>query len=398
METQIQTEPSSNINRKKIIAIVVFCLVLIGLSVYGGVSWYQKKLIFDARLNESVYSKTNNQTFLKSLLGNDPKPLQDLFVADVNNNINDKFTKSDAYFITHRYFDNGGNIYEIYDYVQSHPQLAFLNEAEGLRPTIFDQIKNKTLTTVPYSLPSLYALLAYLEILDKHGYADLAALGTIANQYAKTAYFTKKKIESGQGLLAPAVSIINDNTQRAIFYEIKARDNMVKTLENNGFTAGSLQDRLKSLKNDPLKDILPHSLLVGLNQYAAALRYLEAAGTDISVINSPIDAQELFAFNMAFSKKFAPELKIFTSLLNASTLSLVTENADLLKESLEPIIAFDTTKTNPRGVVQGIIDAKNSKFTGLDIYSKINITTLGKRVPEFAAWLISNGWGKADFQ
>lgn len=385
-------------NRKKGAVIIVLGVVLVGLLAYGAFSWYQKRLFLKERLNEESYSRINNEAYLESYLGNDPKLLHDSFAADVQNNLNDKFTKSDAYFITHRYFDNGGNIYEIYDYVESHPQLVFLKEAEGIYPGIFDQIKNKTLTTIPYSTPSLYAALAYMEILDKYGYADIAALGTLANQYAKTAYFTKRR--AADGGFPPGVdssSVIKNNVRKAVSFEIKARDSMMETLKNNGFVVGNLKARIKSLEEEPLKDILPHSLLVGLNQYAACLRYLEAVGEDISVINSPMNAEEIFAFNMSFSKKNAPELKMFTSLLNASTLSLVTENVDLLKKSLQPILAFDTKKTNPQGIVQGIINAKDDKFTGYDIYSKKNITALARKVPEFKAWLISNGWKSEDF-
>jgi len=57
---------------------------------------------------------------------------------------------------------------------------------------------------------------------------------------------------------------------------------------------------------------------------------------------------------------------------------------------LGPIIAYDTTKMK-------LTDTKNSKFTGLDIYSKIDIITLANTVPEFKAWLVSNGWKDTDF-
>ena len=122
-----------------------------------------------------------------SLLGGDPKKLQNLFLEDIKNGKNDKFTKSAAYFITHRFFDNGGNIYEIYDYINAHPELAFLKEAEKIYPNIFDQIHKRTLPSI-YVDRSYYAYLAYVEILNKHGYSDIAALGTAANQYAKLAH------------------------------------------------------------------------------------------------------------------------------------------------------------------------------------------------------------------
>lgn len=384
-------------NRKKVAIIVIFSIVVLSLFGYAGFSFYQKKVALKTRLDEASYSKVNSKAYIDNLLRNDPKPVQDSFEADIEMRVNDKFTKSDAYFITHRYFDNGGNIYEIFDYVESHPNLAFLKEAESIRPDIFNQIRNKTLTQVPYSTQSLYAVLAYLEILDKYGYADLAALGTLANQYAKTAYFIKKKSEGiSQG--PDASEMVEENSRMAIFYELKAKESIEKTFKDNGLVLERLKDRAPSLEKKPLKTITGPNLLVGMNQYAAALRYLEVAGTDITVINSPVNASDIFAFNMALSKQFIPELEIFTSLLNASTLSLVSPNsADALKIALQPILDFDTAKTKPMGIVLGIMNAKDDKFTGLDIYSKKNIKTLGNSVPEFKTWLITNGWTEKDF-
>lgn len=407
METEVpfqtQAGKSTGMNRKKVIALVSLGIILLGFAGYGLRAFYENRIALKFRLNEALYSRINKRAYNASFTGNDPKSLQELFLNDLENGVNDKFTKSDAYFLTHRYFDNGGNAYEIYDYVNSHESLAFLKEAEDIYPGIFEQMRDKTLSPIPYSTSSLYVILAYLEVLDRYGYADAAALGTLANQYAKTAYFTKKKAElnSAKGVdISPVEkSIIEVNTRKAVAFELKAKESLIKTAEENEFALDDLRDRPKVLEEKKLEGILAHNLLVGLNQYAAALRYLEAAGADISVVGTPVSAADIFAFNMVFSKQFVPELEIFTSLLNASTLSLVSpDSIDALRIALLPILDFDTAETKPFGIIIGIIDAKNSKFTGLDIYSRINITTLANKVPEFKAWLMLNGWGEGDFR
>ena len=64
-----------------------------------------------------------------------------------------------------------GDIYEIYDCVNSTPSLGFLREAEAFAAKVFS---GKYETDVPGSLPThaLYAFLAYLETLEKYGYAN----------------------------------------------------------------------------------------------------------------------------------------------------------------------------------------------------------------------------------
>lgn len=400
METKVQTKSYiEELRREKYRKIVIIFLVFfIAFLGYISFVFYQQRGFREARLNDEGYAKKNKKAYLESLIGNNPKPLQETFLADVKNGINDEFTRSDAYFLTHRYFDNGGNVYEIYDYVESHPELAFLKEAEDIYPNIFEQIRNKTLPSVPYSTSSLYGVLAYLEVLDKHGYADVAALGTLANQYAKTAYFIKKRFEGNDVNESMTASIVNFNAKKAVFFALKTRESAMKLAGENDFSLNDLKGRPKFIERRELRDILAHNLLVGMNQYAAALRYLEAAGTDIAVIESDLNAAEIFAFDMTLSRQFVPELEIFTSLLNASTLSLVSPGStDALRIALQPILEFDTNRTKPEGIIIGIINAKDSKFDGLDIYSKINITTLGNLVPEFKEWLISNGWKESDF-
>ena len=80
---------------------------------------------------ESERAQRSRESWIASVLHNSPEALQNSFSDDVKNGVNDQYTKADAYWITHRYSDTLGNIYEIYDYIQSRPHLAFIQtEAE----------------------------------------------------------------------------------------------------------------------------------------------------------------------------------------------------------------------------------------------------------------------------
>lgn len=384
---------------KKILIVGTLSAVVIISLGWGLFYFFQNQSWLRSRLDRVNYSVLNHKAYYESLINHDPKLIQDSFVADIKNGVNDEFTKSDAYFLTHRYFDNGGNVYEIYDYINSHSSLAFLKEAEDIYPDIFDQIRNKTLPPIPYSRPSLFAVLAYLEILDNHGYADIAALGTLANQYAKTAYFTKKKSEENPINGADPAPMVQNITEKAIRFELKAK-NMLNGMSQGGeFLTVSIADRSKPFDEKSLPtSVTASALLVGLNQYGACLRYLEATGVNISTaIDSSVNASDVFAFDMVLAKKAVPELEIFTSLLNASTLSLVSpESAGAIKTALKPILAYNATK--PAGIIEYLVKAKDDKYGGLDIYGKRNAVNLASIVPEFKKWLISGGWSEADFR
>ena len=401
METEIQTKSYLEWLRReryKKVTIAFSVLFLVFL-VYELVSFYQKKLFLRDRLDESSYSVKDRDAVLESYLGDNPKFIQDSFLADITNGVNDKFTKTDAYFIAHRYFDNGGNVYEIYDYVNSHKNLAFLKEADQIYPGIFERIKTKSLEPT-YSAESMYAVLAYMEVLDRYGYADMATLSTAANQYAKMAYFTKKKSERTSNV--DGSPIVKSSFNKAFFFAIKARDNIVKISDETGIDFNDMEKfsaSPSSFQSVVLKDITGRSLLVGLNQYAATLRYLEVAGGDISSLDKPLKARDIFALTRVMSKEFYVSLEFFTALLDASTLSLVSpESTDAIRTALQPIIDFDSTKIVPKGIILKIFDAKNDKSMGLDVYGKINIVTLGNIVPEFKEWLIFNGWEETDFR
>lgn len=394
----------SNQNRKKglfyIFAILLTIFFL--LSIFLLVKHFEK----NKRLDEVFYKEKNKSAYSVGVLENNPQPLQDLFLYDITHGINDKYTKSDAYFIINRYLNNEGDIYELYDYIHSHKELAFLNEAEDIYPEIFSKIKEKALP-VTFTNDGLYATLAYYEVLDKHGYANIAALGTLSNQYAKLAYFEKKKKELATNLYSN--SVIEKNASKAIYFAKKADSNLASFIFENNIQQKDLADTTKLLDISNqifLKNVTGHDLLIGLTQYAASLRYLEAYGT---IIPSTIDVNTMFSVATDFSKHFIPEYLLGISILNASTLNVVNGSSTKdISVALKPIIDTGLSVNKNQGVIEKILKARLEEekyFTGttikninFDRYGKANIISLAKKAPDFKSWLLLNGWVESDFE
>jgi hypothetical protein len=337
---------------------------------------------------EQMKTKQSGQAYALSAFQNDPSQLQDRFLTDLRNGTNDRFTKEYAYFITHRFFDNGGNIYEIYDYVKAHKELDFLNEAEKIYPDIFAQIskKDKTVTFTQ----SMYAYLAYLEVLISTQYADIATIGTAANQYAKLVYFAKELAKKMPDDRAQSFTKnVERNTQKATEMISLGEKDVSYILEHGG---------------NP--NVTNRDVLVGMNQYGAALRYLQAAGV---TVDTPVAADKIFSFseNYAATKYDVRGLQLFTSLLDASTLVLnPAAPPDQVRVALAPIIAFDVEKIKPNqySIIYKIIDSRthaipeNPAKIDLDVYGKYNAMLLAAKVPEFKSWLMKNGWTESDFK
>lgn len=332
-----------------------------------------------AASQEAVYS---------SLMKDSPTALQGIFMEDVKKGTNDKVTKVAIYFITHRYFDNGGNIYEVYDYIENNPEIIYINqEAAAIYPKIFEQIKNKTLPST-YVDRGFYAYLAYAEVLENHGYADIATLGTAANQYAKLAYF------------AFALSKEISPAEKKFRFQYEKRDR-AKALEFMALASKYVAPILDGKLTE--SDVDKHSILVGLNQYAAAYRYLKAMGINVP---SEKNGKEIFAFTTEYTYRNVPELVLFTSLLNASTLAILdTAKPEEIRSALYPIL--DTSPTgdiSKMGILKKVLDSRFERKpakvgdSNMDLYSKRNQVRLGKKIPEFKTWLISGGWTESDFK
>lgn len=349
---------------KKLIVAGSFALVAV-LAIVG---WY----VYRATPTKDIVYKG---AYINSIKNNNPEELQNFLVESLSEGVNDKYTKSAAYFITHRYFDNKGDIYEIYAYSKSDPVLSFLGQAEDIYPIIFEKIRNNQLPKT-FSEEGMYAFLAYLEALHNNGFGDVAMLGTAAGQYAKMAYISKNW---------PANK--GETTE-------EARKNLEKSKlfirEANQQVADILDGK------EVVNETHASDIVVGLNQYAYALRYLEYFGEQAT---STKTAKEIFAFSKEFTKRNAPELAQFSHLADASSHMMVGGSVQEIAQSLSFIMQTDIATVKPRdySVLDRIIHAREGREE-VGMYSDLNITALGKMVPEFKEWLKRGGWVDSDFE
>lgn len=377
MEAETETKGAAENSYKKRAMIVLGVIVVIVLCY----AVFQKRNVIWPKDRSGDTSFVDKYNAAYDVAGGTGKPeaLQNLFEEDIKNGINDKYTKSEIYFITHRYFDNGGNIYEIYDYVNSRPDLKFLQVAELIYPSIFRKIKEKTLPT-SLSSDATFALLAYFEVLEKEGYADLATLSTAANQYAKLAYFVSIAPEQ----MPPGTDVaknIDFKVKKSLSFETKARQGIVDIF------GGKLTSQ-----DMPVRDII-----VGLNQYASTLRFFEFLKVGF---DSPKTASEIFAFAKEYAKQNDPSWALFTGYLDASTLLYVNAGSDEIKTALQPILDYDTKVQKPQKgkLIYKIIISRLDKRINLDMYGRRHVINLANKVPEFKDWLVANGWIENDFR
>ena len=375
----------------------LFTVVLVVFVVLGGYflfSFYIKNNKNRQVVDYKSRLDNNNQAYIDSLIKDDPTTLQKNFLNDVKSGVNDKFTKSDAYFLTHRFFDNYGNIYEIHDYVKGHPELDFIEKgAEKIYPKIFEDINNNKLSKKSNN-NSYYAVLAYIEVLVDYGYTDIAALGTLANQYSRFGYF-RYIISKASPSMSPKdkkanLKMAERDIQKALEY-VALSDKIVADIVDKKITEN---------------DMTARDILVGLNQYGASLRYLEAYGIKAT---STKTSKEVFDFTSEYAYKNVPVLVNYTALLNASTLKLASSSSSGdIRVALYPILDSKLGKVKERTVISKIIDSRfdtppktasgslDSRYW--DSYSKRNVVSLSKKVPEFKAWLMKNGWVEEDFK
>jgi hypothetical protein len=381
----VETLPqqTSKVSLYKRALIVIAGVVALSALIYAGYELYIY-LLPRRTSDESIYRA--------SLLEGKPGDLQDSLVLDIKKGVNDKDTKSAIYFITHRYFDTG-NIYEIYDYVEEHPELAFLKEAETIYPELFDMIRQKKMPPM-YNNDAMRVLLAYFETIDNHGYSDIAILTTAANQYAKLAYATKTRGEEEPEYLdADKEKSIQRNADKSLYFMQKSEQE-VSAIVDGTTDANSITDR---------------DVLVGLNQYAASLRFLDLIDRSFP---SQKTATEIFEFSRKLSIEKVPDLMLYTHLLDASTLVLVsptsTEQIDI---SLAPIYTYDTAADPVRenSVIDKLIKSKNFPewvtvkgqilyVPNYGVYAKRNMILLAKASPKMKTWLLSNGWTEEDLK
>lgn len=377
-------------NKQLPAALALLGVVLAILIFYAGYSMYLGAQKSPSEVPQvEVRAKDFRSVLQESVSGTDPKPLQDFFAKQVKDGENTNETKSAIYWITHRYFDNGGDIYEIFNFVEAHPEVAFLKEAETLYPSIFADIKNKKVTN--FSRDSLLALLSYYEVIDRKGYGDIALWGIAANKYAELAQSAQRMHE-----LDPE-HVYEEGTPSLLKYRSEMIDrsmHFVRRVQDffaaHTLTTGRLEDLLGI-------EMIPDDLLVGLNQYGAAIENLKFVGM---VIHTPFEPGEIYIFNEALAKEKVPRLYFFTNYLYASSL---VYGKDATVESvalpLARIVEYAET-TSPaewRNSVTRVITAKDTRETG-GMYGYPAVKTLASLSPEFKNWLMKQGWTEADFK
>ncbi|GEM_PF-3137251 len=371
-------------SKKKIVTL--FTVVAVVLVIIIGYLFYKKNNVPPV-INSPVTQSEFRSTLQDSVGGKDPKPLQEFFVKKIKSGVNDNETKSAIYWITHRYFDNGGDIYEIYNFVNSHPEVAFLKEAEKIYPTSFEKIK--TSKVEPFSADSVLALLAYYEAIDSHGYASLAVWGIAANKYSEFAYMANK-------------AYLKNPTKQYAEGEVSLRRSRGEMIEKAMFFINKAQEYLivytpetHTLADLNKVNIIPDDLLVGLNQYASAVENLKSVGMNIY---TPFEPAAIYEFNTTLASTKVPRLYFFTNYLYATSLvyagEATKENVKVpLSRALEYVAK--TAPTNRSKSVSRVIMSKVNKETSLYNYEVTK--KLASLNGDFKYWLQQNGWSDADF-
>ncbi len=367
-------------------SILVGGIVLV-MVVVGVILTLQRDV--SSRAQRSPEELKKSQNAYQEILSGDPRIAQEMFAQDVANGINDTLTKSNAYLVMERY-GLRGDIYEIYDYVNSYPSLVFLKDAEALQPAIFRKIRDRSLS-VP-STHALYAFLAYLEILEQHGYANLAVRATAAHMYAKNAHILTLEPERFDASIDQSSNILYKESKATTYLDLASED-------VNRILDGNL----------PPDTLLSRDIIDGLSQYAAALGYLQHLGVSISDSQDSRGVREVFDFCVRYAKEKAPEEEIFISYMYASILLLDPQSTtEEVRSALGPVLGSELavlakTNTNMRSL-QAARNEQKRYFSGEEkqrksygLFEKANASALANKVPEFRSWLIRGGWTEGDF-
>lgn len=322
-----------------------------------------------------------------SVSGADPKPLQDFFANQVKNKINNKDTKSSIYWITHRYFDNGGNIYEIYDFVNANPDVAFLKEAEAIFPGVFKAVKERKAEN--WGSESILALLAYYEVIDRYGYADIAVWGIAANKFSEFAVSANKAHKAN-----PKRKYSPEETSPLKFRALMTGKSMFFINKTKEYLLLKTQ---KTRTLDDLYDIdmIPDDLLVGLNQFGSALENIKNVGV---VISLPFSTKDIYEFNNKLAETKVPRLYFFTNYLYAASLIFgESASAETVKVPLSRLVTYaeTTPQADWRKSVSRVINSKTANESGMYTYEVTKkLASLDKG---FKNWLKKNGWKDSDF-
>lgn len=363
---------------KKIVSAVVFSVVLILLIVSS---------FFVIKYHEEERGTRNKNLHKEKALISSPS---ELFLNDVRMGCSTTtLAKTHAYNFVSLYVNNGGNIYEIYDFVNEHEELAFLRVAESLYPEIFQQIKERDLPFT-YSDQGLYAFLAYLEILDVNGYGGIAVDGTLSYYYSKFAYYMLMIIEDkkrGESLDYPAYS-----------------KEEIKKVSTKAVTFMRQADREANdilLNKDMAGKISSISDFIGLIQYATALRYYNNISTPFL---SKVSPEEIFSFVSQYARRGGVPDMYFTGVLYDASTRVLAKKVDkvALEKVVMPLTELQAKSIATLPIVKEIIASKyhsnTYRFADLGVTSYKTTRQIALYVPAFKAWLENNGWYESDFK
>src|ERR1035437_1594616 len=267
-----------------------------------------------------------------------------IFIADVTSGSHTLEATAHAYTFISQYVTNGGNIYEVYDFIESHPELSFLKKAQTIYPTVFNNVQQRQLPYT-YSDNGLYAYLAYLEILEQQGYGGITVTGELAYQYSKFAYYMELILadkRKGQSLNYPnyTKAEIDKVTAKATVFAQKADSEAVGILTNT----------------TDYRDIASVPAFKGLVQYASAIRFLQT----LDVTFSPNDsAKDIFTFATTYARKGGlSDMYLPVYLSNATSLLILSNpNKNDLRNALVPFFSI-TAESAKVGFVKQILNSK----------------------------------------
>lgn len=345
----------------------IFFTIAVIAFVIAVIVYYRKQVtgIRNTEARLSIYKNVKQSVF-----DNDPSAIQTGFVNAVKDENNNEIVKTYAYWLTHRYADNGGNAREMYDFVNSHPELDFLKEAESLEPENFKKLVDGDIKNLTDEANSIN--LAYMLVLDKYNYLDIAGIANISSGYAKLAY-NQKSIQ-GENKHEKYLAISEQ-------YFTKAKD----IIDNQIFNPDVIN-----------KNITDLDIVVGLNHYlfAHGLLYMNTG----TLIN--IDRHAIYKYAINLAREKAPSHKEFTVYLYLVSSMMIEPQSfrdyDVVSEDDLYLIAL-LKKDTPMSIK--ILQSKTEELASP--YNRNYIKKIAGLSLLLKQWLIVNSdgnWTEKDFK
>lgn len=359
-------QQQTNFSNSLLIGLVIAGVLLLAGGFYG--YDYYIKYSSEQLKNKLIEERREiNQKIGDSLIRQDPNNLQEYFLNDVKKGENNPLSKAAIYFITHRFFDNGGNINEIKSYVNNNPELSFLSNAKNIYPEIFAKLDNGEKIT---KTESLLAYLAYLEALSNAGYADMAAYSTASAKYAELYYFDSLNGE-------PEEKIKMYKEKSVAFAEL-SKPMVERTIEE-----GKYFEEQYSMDD----------VLVGLTQYGHALAFFKKFKVNY---NSKYTFEQVFDFAIYYSSTNRLVLDPFTRLSYAYTL-VFTDS--ISAEKIQKVGLGSTFKTTFRkldyvkeGIVDKLINGNKKGYNPDGIFGQNTITKISEYDKDFKEFLVARNY------